>query len=144
MAFLDFSASMAFIKLHPHYLMLVRDQPETYVGELSFSVEQYGLVVNDFVFNLTLTPPNKHYENWRFICEEPAQLNVPNFVLFLKSIEHHIFVNLKFSPHEAVQAAQEPKKGIMKLLSPKKEPFRLYFKDMFFDINDNGLKHKDD
>lgn len=114
------------------------------MGELSFSVEQYGLIVNDFVFNLQLTPPNEHYEHWRFICEEPAQLNVPNFVLFLKSIEHHIFVTLKFSPHEAVQAAEVPKKGIMKLLAPKKEPFRLYFKDMFFDINANDLKHKDD
>jgi hypothetical protein len=133
-----------FIKLHPHYLMLVRNNPETYDGELSFSVEQYGLLVNNFVFNLKLTPPNEHYEHWRFICEEPGQLNVPNFVLFLKSIEHHIFVNMKFSPHEAVDAAAEPKKGIMKLLSPKKEPFRLYFKDMFFDINANGLKHKDD
>jgi L-rhamnose mutarotase len=107
-------------------------------------VEQYGLVVNNFVFDLTLTPPNEHYENWRFICEEPSQLNVPNFVLFLKSIEHYIFVNMKFSPHEALDAAAEPKKGIMKLLGSKKEPFRLYFKDMFFDINASVLKHKDD
>ena len=64
-----------FIKIHPHYLMLVRHHPETFVGKLSFSVEQYGLVVHDFVFDLQLTPPNEHYENWRFICEEPAQLS---------------------------------------------------------------------
>lgn len=133
-----------FIKLHPHYLMLVRDHPETYAGELSFSVEQYGLIVNDFVFTLKLTPPNEHYEHWRFICEEPAQLNVPNFVLFLKSIEHYIFVTLKFLPHEAVVDIPKPKNLITKLLAPKKEPFRLHFKDMFFDINASGLKHKDD
>jgi len=132
-----------FIKLHPHYLMLVRHHPETFVGKLSFSVEQYGLIVHDFVFDLQLTPPNEHNEHWRFICEEPAQLNVPNFVLFLKSIEHYIFTTLKFSPVEAVAAAEAPKKGIMKVLSPKKEPFRLFFKDMFFDIHSNGLKEKD-
>jgi hypothetical protein len=133
-----------FIKLHPHYLMLVRDQPDTFAGKLSFSVEQYGLVVHNFVFDLQLTPPNEHYEHWRFICEEPAQLNVPNFVLFLKSIEHYIFMTLKFSPIEAVKVAEAPKKGIKKLLSPKKEPFRLFFKDMFFDIHSNGLKQKDE
>lgn len=132
-----------FIKLHPHYLMLVRHHPETFVGKLSFSVEQYGLIVHDFVFDLQLTPPNEYNEHWRFICEEPAQLNVPNFVLFLKSIEHYIFTTLKFSPVEAVAAAEAPKKGIMKVLSPKKEPFRLFFKDMFFDIHSNGLKEKD-
>jgi hypothetical protein len=31
----------------------------------------------------------------------------------------------------------------MKILSPKKEPFRLFFKDMFFDIHTNDLKQKD-
>jgi L-rhamnose mutarotase len=133
-----------FIKLHPHYLMLVRDQPDTFAGKLSFSVEQYGLVVHNFVFDLQLTPPNEHYEHWRFICEEPAQLNVPNFVLFLKSIEHYIFMTLKFSPIEAVAAAEVPKKGIMKVFSSKKEPFRLFFKDMFFDIHSNGLEQKDE
>ena len=132
-----------FIKLHPHYLMLVRDQPDTFAGKLSFSVEQYGLIVHDFVFDLQLTPPNEHYAHWRFICEDPAQLNVPNFVLFLKSIEHYIFMILKFSPVEAVEAAEQPKKGIRKILSPKREPFRLFFKDMFFDIHTNGLKEKD-
>ena len=131
-----------FIKLHPHYLMLVRHHPETFVGKLSFSVEQYGLILHDFVFDLQLTPPNEHYEHWRFICEEPAQLNVPNFVLFLMSIEHYIFTTLKFSPIEAVKVAEAPKKGIMKVFSPKKEPFRLFFKDIFLDIHTNDLKQK--
>jgi hypothetical protein len=99
-----------FIKLHPHYLMLVRDRPDTFAGKLSFSVEQYGLIVHDFVFDLQLTPPNEHYAHWRFICEDPAQLNVPNFVLFLKSIEHYIFMTLKFSPVEAVEAAAAAQK----------------------------------
>jgi hypothetical protein len=129
-----------FIKLHPHYLMLERDQPDIVAGKLSFSVEQYGLIVNNFVFKLQLSPPNEHYEHWRFICEEPAQLNVPNFVLFLKSIEHYIFMTLKFSPIAALDAAEQPPKGIRKVLAPKKEPFRLFFKNMFFDINANGLK----
>ena len=44
---------------------------------------------------------------------------------------------------EAVKVAEAPKKGIMKILSPKTEPFRLFFKDMFFDIHTNDLKHKD-
>ena len=133
-----------FIKLHPHHLMLARRDEESFTGELSFSVEQYGLIVNDFVFNLHLTPPNEHYEHWRFICEEPAQLNVPNFVLFLKSIEHYIFVTLKFAPNEAVLEPPKPSKSLLKIFAPKPEPFRLYFKDMFFDINSTGLKHKDD
>ncbi len=120
--------------------MLARYQPDTLIGKLSFSVEQYGLIVNNFVFDLQLTPPNEHYEHWRFICEEPAQLNVPNFVLFLKSIEHYIFMTLKFSPIAALEAAEQPKKGIRKVLAPKVEPFRLFFKDMFFDIHTNGLK----
>jgi hypothetical protein len=67
---------------------------------------------------------------------------VPNFVLFLMSIENYIFSTLKFSPIEAVKVAEAPKKGIMKVFSQKKEPFRLFFKDMFFDIHTNDLMQK--
>jgi len=133
-----------FIKLHPHHLMLVREGEEAIYGELSFSVEQYGLLVNNFLFNLQLTPPNQHHAYWRFICEEPRQLNVPHFVLFLKSIEHYIFATLKFSPDEVVLGQSADRSKPSKLHAPLTEPYRLYFKDMFFDINATALQRIED
>jgi len=119
-----------FIKIHPHSLMLVCSSEDVFSGSLSFSLEQYGLMLKNFNISLELTPPNKHYAHWRFICDEPGQLNVPSFVIFLKSIEHYIFITMNFSPQAA---AEQDKRS-------KTQPFHLYFEDMFFDINEGLLK----
>ena len=120
----------SFIKIHPHFLMLIRSTEDVFSGELSFSLEQYGLILNNFSISLELTPPNQHNEHWRFICDDPGQLNVPSFVIFLKSIEHYIFSTLKFSPRAVEQ---------QDMRTPT-QPFRLFFEDMFFDINEGSLK----
>jgi len=119
-----------FIKIHPHFLMLVSSSENVFSGELSFSLEQYGLMLKNFNISLELTPPNEHYEHWRFICDDPGQLNVPSFVTFIKSIEHYIFITLNFSPQAAAQQDDRS----------KTQPFHLYFEDMFFDINEGSLK----
>ncbi len=129
-----------FIKLYPHHLMVVREE-ENFSGLLSFSVEQYGLLVNNFSFNLQLLPPSGHHDMWRFICEEPSQLNVPKFVLFLKSIEHYVFQTLKFSPVHALDETEPPKKSPLNIVTAPPEPFRLYFKDLFFDTQTALLKN---
>jgi len=134
----------AFIKLHPHHLMLVRDGEEAIYGELSFSVEQYGLLVNNFLFHLQLTPPNQHHEHWRFLCEEPRQLNVPHFVLFLKSIEHYVFATLKFSPDEVILGQSTSPGKTSQPPAALTEPYRSYFKDMYFDISAASLQRVDD
>jgi hypothetical protein len=119
-----------FIKIHPHFLMLICSSDDVFSGTLSFSLEQYGLMLKNFHISLELTPPNEHYEHWRFICDDPGQLNVPSFVTFIKSIEHYIFITMNFSPEAA---AQQDKRS-------KTQPFHLYFDDMFFDINEGSLK----
>jgi hypothetical protein len=119
-----------FIKIHPHFLMLVSSSENVFSGALSFSLEQYGLMLKNFNISLELTPPNEHYEHWRFICDDPGQLNVPSFVTFIKSIEHYIFITLNFSPQAAAQQDERS----------KTQPFHLYFEDMFFDINEGLLK----
>ena len=119
-----------FIKIHPHSLMLVSSSDDVFSGAIFFSLEQYGLMLKNFHISLELTPPNQHYDHWRFICNDPGQLNVPSFVIFLKSIEHYIFITLNFSPEAA---AQQDKRS-------KTQPFHLYFEDMFFDINEGLLK----
>jgi hypothetical protein len=119
-----------FIKIHPQVLMLICSSDDVFSGTLSFSLEQYGLMLKNFHINLELTPPNEHYEHWRFICDDPGQLNVPSFVTFIKSIEQYIFINLKFSPEAAAQQDERS----------KTQPFHLHFEDMFFDINEGLLK----
>ena len=131
-----------FIKLYPHHLKVLQHDEETYLGELSFSVELYGLLIDNFEFKLQLLQPNEHYDHWRFACEEPRQLKVPNFLIFLKSVEQYVFKNLKFSPQHAVLDDDKPKKSFITSKSPKPQPFYLYFQDMFFDTNTSRLKHQ--
>jgi hypothetical protein len=138
------SAVEKFIKLYPHHLQVQRHEDDSYLGQLSFSVEQYGLLLDNFEFRLHLLQPNEHYDHWRFACEDPAQLKVPNFLMFLKSIEHHVFWNLKFSPQQAVLDDAQPKKSFLIFKSAHSQPFRLYFQNMFFDTNTSKLKHVKD
>jgi len=126
-----------FIKIHPHYLMLIRTPDEVFSGELHFSMEQYGLILKQFSLSVELTPPNQHYEHWRFLCEDPGQLNVPSFAIFLKSMEHYIFVTLKFSPQEA--AHKDLPSGKPSVPVNKTHPFHLHFDEMFFDISVGSL-----
>jgi hypothetical protein len=51
-----------FIKLYPHHLMVQRHEEDTYLGELSFSVEQYGLLIDNFEFRLHLLQPNEQIQ----------------------------------------------------------------------------------
>ena len=129
-----------FIKLYPHHLQVQRHEDDTYFGQLNFSVEQYGLLLDNFQVRLQLLQPNEHYDHWRFACEDPAQLKAPNFTLFLKSIEHHVFWNLKFSPQQAVLNNAQPKKSFFGFKSPQPQPIQLYFQNMFFDTNTSKLK----
>ncbi len=129
-----------FIKLYPHHLLVLRHDADTYMGELVFSLEQYGLLMDKFEFKLLLLQPNKHYEYWRFACEDPTQLRVPSFLMFLKSVEHYVFGNLKFSPQHAVMPVDKPKSRIGLVKDNQPQQFQLHFKDIFFDLSTQQLQ----
>ena len=101
-------------------------------------MEQYGLILKQYNLSVELTPPNEHYEHWRFLCDDPGQLNVPSFAVFLKSMEHYIFVTLKFSPHEA--SHKDAHAGKHKVVAHTTQPFHLHFDEMFFDISEGSLE----
>jgi hypothetical protein len=129
-----------FIKLYPHQLTVTRHREDTYHALLSFSLEQYGLMIDKFHFKLQLLPPGEHYDNWQMTCDDPSQLNVPNFVLFLKSIEHYIFVSLKFRPEHAVLEDVKPQGHLTNSKPAEPTPFHLYFENLFFDMNSYKLE----
>lgn len=122
----------AFIKLHPHSLGFHCLDDGSYTAELSFSVEQYGLMVRNCLIKLQLFAPNKFHSHWWMVCEDPAQLNVPGFAVFLRSLEKYVFVTLKYSPEEAVM--NSPQSSNLRLIGSGSASSELFFEKMYFDI----------
>ncbi len=122
----------AFIKLHPHSLSFHHVDNGSYTAELSFSVEQYGLMVRNCLIKLQLFAPNEFHTHWWMVCEDPAQLNVPGFAVFLRSLEKYVFATLKYSPEEAVM--NSPQSANLRLIGSGSASSELFFEKMYFDI----------
>ena len=123
----------AFIKLHPHSLVFNQLPSDDYSADLSFSIEQYGLMVSDCMVKLQLFPPNQVHSHWWMVCEDPAQLKVPGFAVFLRSLEKYVFSTLQFSPQEALM--QSPESANLRLVSGGNASCEMFFEKMYFDIN---------
>ena len=123
----------AFIKLHPHSLIFQRLDKSLYAAELSFTVEQYGLMVRDCVIKLQLFSPNEFHSHWWMVCEDPAQLNVPGFAVFLRSLEKYVFVTLNYVPDQAVM--NSPQSANLRLIGSGAASSELFFEKMYFDIS---------
>ena len=123
----------AFIKLHPHSLVFNQLPSGDYSADLSFSIEQYGLMVRDCMVKLQLFPPNQFHSHWWMVCEDPAQLMVPGFVVFLRSLEQYVFSTLQFSPEDAF--LDSPLSANLHLVGSGSASCELFFEKMYFDIH---------
>lgn len=122
----------AFIKLHPHSLVFNQLPSGDYSADLSFSIEQYGLMVSDCMVKLQLFPPNQFHSHWWMVCEDPSQLKVPGFAVFLRSLEKYVFSNMQFSPLDAL--LNSPESVNLRLVSGGTASSELFFDKMYFDI----------
>jgi hypothetical protein len=123
----------AFIKLHPHSLSFQRLEDGNFNAELAFSVEQYGLMVSDCLVKLQLFAPNQFHTHWWMVCDDPAQLNVPGFSVFLRSLEKFVFTTLNYSPEDAVMSS--PQTANLRLSGSGSNASELFFDKMYFDID---------
>ena len=122
-----------FIKLHPHSLSFQRLEDGNFKAELAFSVEQYGLMVKDCLIKLELFAPNQFHTHWWMVCDDPAQLNVPGFSVFLRSLEKFVFTTLNYSPEDAVMSS--PQTANLRLSGSGSNARELFFDKMYFDID---------
>jgi len=122
-----------FIKLHPHSLSFQRLVDGNFKAELAFSVEQYGLMVKDCLIKLELFAPNQFHTHWWMVCDDPAQLNVPGFSVFLRSLEKFVFTTLNYSPEDAVMSS--PQTANLRLSGSGSNASELFFDKMYFDID---------
>jgi hypothetical protein len=122
-----------FIKLHPHSLSFQRLEDGNFKAELAFSVEQYGLMVKDCLIKLELFAPNQFHTHWWMVCDDPAQLNVPGFSVFLRSLEKFVFTTLNYSPEDAVMSS--PQTANLRLSGSGSNASELFFDKMYFDID---------
>jgi len=123
----------AFIKLHPHSLVFNQLASGEYSADLSFTVEQYGLMVRDCLVKLQLFPPNAFHSHWWMVCEDPAQLQVPGFAVFLRSLEKYVFSTLQFSPQESLM--DSPQTANLRLVGSGTASCEMFFEKMYFDIH---------
>ena len=122
-----------FTKLHPHSLSFQRLEDGNFKAELAFSVEQYGLMVKDCLIKLELFAPNQFHTHWWMVCDDPAQLNVPGFSVFLRSLEKFVFTTLNYLPEDAVMSS--PQTANLRLSGSGSNASELFFDKMYFDID---------
>ena len=89
-------------------------------------------MVSNCQVKLQLFAPNQFHTHWWMVCEDPAQLNVPGFPVFLRSLEKYVFTTLNYSPEEAVMSS--PQSANLRLIGSGTASSELFFDKMYFDI----------
>lgn len=89
-------------------------------------------MVRDCMVKLQLFAPNELHSHWWMVCEDPAQLKVPGFAVFLRSLEKYVFSNMQFSPLDAL--LNSPESVNLRLVSGGTASSELFFDKMYFDI----------
>jgi len=71
--------------------------------------------VKDCLIKLELFAPNQFHTHWWMVCDDPAQLNVPGFSVFLRSLEKLSQGSLNASDCVPLDAAKNTHADIEKL-----------------------------
>ncbi|NBX55679.1 MAG: hypothetical protein EBQ82_03045 [Betaproteobacteria bacterium] len=112
---------MKTLKIRPVSLTLLWEMRGCWGGELTYTIEQYGLMMPLFKTHLTITPPSTEDGPWYLNADDHNALNLDNFSIFSDALLYHLVQDAKllaWDTHEVLDGA----------------PLLLHFGDVYFEI----------
>ena len=113
---------MQFLNIYPKRLWATLNSANAFEGQFTFDLEQYGLITNDVVCEVTVTEDRVMPGQWKIWVKPLFDIDMPHFDKFVATLNHYVFEVLQYTPSRSAPAQQLP---IVKL----------FFTDIYFDMS---------
>jgi hypothetical protein len=113
---------MRFLNVYPKRLWATLNAVGAFEGLFTFDLEQYGLITNDVVCDVTVSEDPVMVGQWN-ICVKPMfDVDMPHFDKLVKTLNHYVFEVLRFSPNRSTQGKDLPM-------------VKIFFDGIYFDMS---------
>jgi hypothetical protein len=113
---------MQFLNIYPKRLWATLNSANAFEGQFTFDLEQYGLITNDVVCEVTVTEDRVMPGQWKIWVKPLFDIDMPHFDKFVATLNHYVFEVLQYTPSRSAPAQELP---IVKL----------FFTDIYFDMS---------
>lgn len=113
---------MQFLNIYPKRLWATLNSANAFEGQFTFDLEQYGLITNDVVCEVTVTEDRVMPGQWKIWVKPLFDIDMPHFDKFVATLNHYVFEVLQYTPSRSALAQELP---IVKL----------FFTDIYFDMS---------
>lgn len=112
---------MSYLNIYPKYILATQKDDDSFQGEFTYSLEQYGLLLQDTRSDIKLYQ-NLASEDWHLLMHQFDEIDTSYFRKFTQCLGNYIFSILQISPKRSIQSG-EP------------SVVEIFFNDVYFDLS---------
>ncbi|MEY2678507.1 MAG: hypothetical protein RLZ00_1199 [Pseudomonadota bacterium] len=113
---------MLFLSVHPRRLWATLNPVGAFEGQLTLDLEQYGLMTNDVVCDVTVSEDPLMEGRWRIWVKPLFDVDMPHFDKFVETLNHYVFEVLQFTPSRSALGQDLP-------------AVKIFFDGIYFDMS---------
>ena len=118
---------MQFVNIYPLRILATLGQDGVFEGQFAFNVEQYGLMFEEVISDVTFSPDPLNIDEWRLHVAPISAVEIRVFDKFVQALNHYLFQVLHFVPNKYASGKELPS-------------VKLYFDDIYFDMSGDEPK----
>jgi hypothetical protein len=113
---------MNFLNVYPKRLWASLNPEGAFEGQLTFDLEQYGLVTSNVVCEVKVVEDRIMMGQWKIWVKPLFDVEMPHFDKFVEALNHYVFEVLQLMPNRSASG-----KDLAMI--------KLFFTDMYFDMS---------
>ena len=113
---------MRFLKVYPKRLWATLNPVGAFEGHLTFDLEQYGLITNNEVCEVTVAEDPMMVGQWKIWVKPLFEVDMPHFNKFVDTLNHYVFDVLQFTPNRSATGIDLP-------------TVKIFFDGIYFDMS---------
>jgi hypothetical protein len=99
---------MRFLNVYPKRIWATLNAAGVFEGQFTFDLEQYGLITNDVVCDVTVAEDAVMAGQWTIWVKPLFEIEMPHFDQFVETLNHYVFDVLHFMPNRHAAGKELP------------------------------------
>jgi hypothetical protein len=113
---------MRFLKVYPTRLWATLNHAGAFEGQLTFDLEQYGMITSNEVCDVTVFEDPVMVGQWKIWVKPLFDVDMPHFNKFVDTLNHYVFDVLQFTPSLSAPGQEVP-------------TVKIFFDGIYFDMS---------
>ena len=113
---------MRFLNVYPKRLWATLNPVGAFEGQFTFDLEQYGLITNDVVCDVTVSEDPVMVGQWKIWVKPLFDVDMPHFDKFVDTLNHYVCEVLQFTPNRSAPGKDLP-------------AVKIFFDGIYFDMS---------